>query len=381
MSSTPATDASTSVSTIDVPQDTARLLTDVAMLLEDSFDALRQVLDTAAVGVPHADGAEPLTIDLVEQLRALAARPGKRIRPIAAAWGWAAAGGPPTGTRDDLVRVGAALELLHLFALIQDDVMDRSEQRRGRPTIHTVQAARHASRRGLGDPELFGDSVAYLLSDLALSEATLLVAPTAPAVRDTWRAMAAELVAGQLLDVTHTAGRRRVLAASRRIARFKSARYTMTRPIELGAQIAQADAETVRQLSRWGDLVGDAFAIRDDILGVWGDPADTGKPAGDDLSSGKPTVLLSWAVELLPAEHAALLDRCDSGSLDAEAVEVLRDAMDQAGVRRMAEDTIDDLVSRADDLLAQTARTEPAMTPAVVAGMRQLAHAVAWRHR
>ena len=196
--------------------------------------------------------------------------------------------------------MAAALELLHLFALIQDDVMDRSDSRRGRTTLHVSAAQRHLTSGGLGDPVLFGDSVATLVSDLALSEASLLVAPCAPDVRAAWRLMAVELVEGQLLDLTHTAGRRRDVETSRRIARFKSSRYTISRPVQLGALVGGADPALVRGLIGWGDLVGDAFAVRDDLLGVWGDPVRTGKPAGDDLRSGKPTVL-SWAAELLPA--------------------------------------------------------------------------------
>ena len=207
-------------------------------------------------------------------------------------WGWVVGGGDES-THDDIARVAAALELLHLFALIQDDVMDRSDSRRGRTTLHVSAAARHRTADGLGDPVLFGDSVATLVSDLALSEASLLVAPTAPDVRAAWRLMAVELVEGQLLDLTHTAGRRRDLETSLRIARFKSGRYTISRPVQLGALVGGAAPDLVRGLVGWGDLVGDAFAVRDDVLGVWGDPVRTGKPAGDDLRSGKPTALLS----------------------------------------------------------------------------------------
>jgi geranylgeranyl diphosphate synthase type I len=292
---------------------------------------------------------------------------------VLAHWGWAVAGGPPD-THAQLVRVAAALELLHLFALIQDDVMDRSASRRGLPTLHVVAAERHRDERGLGDAALFGDSVATLVSDLALSEASLLVADTAPAVRASWRLMAVELVEGQLLDVTHTAGRRRDLPTSLRIARFKSGRYTITRPLQLGALVAGADPQLVRRLVTWGDLVGDAFAVRDDVLGVWGDPARTGKPAGDDLRSGKPTVLLTWAEELLPPEARPLLVACDAGALDDAGVDALQRAMVDAGVRERAEQTIADLVGR-----AHRALDDLDVDPEAHLALRELADAVAWR--
>src|SRR5688500_15697865 len=265
-------------------------------LLETTFVELTEGLARAAAeGSPDAVGGTeggPLAVDLVGELAERSRHHGKRLRPVLAHWGWVVGGGGEN-THDDIARVAAALELLHLFALIQDDVMDRSDSRRGRTTLHVSSAERHRAAGGLGDPALFGDSVATLVSDLALSEASLLVAPCAPEVRAAWRLMAVELVEGQLLDLTHTAGRRRDLATSRRIARFKSSRYTISRPVQLGALVGGADPALVRGLIGWGDLVGDAFAVRDDLLGVWGDPARTGKPAGDDLRSGKPTVLLA----------------------------------------------------------------------------------------
>jgi geranylgeranyl diphosphate synthase, type I len=353
-------------------------LTAVDGLLDGTLYDLRAVLAEAGSrsrdSDPREDPEPPtLDVDLVQELGERVANHGKRIRPRLAHWGWALADGPDP-THPDLVRIGAALELLHLFALVQDDVMDRSETRRGRPALHVVAAGRHRDADALGDPELFGDSVAVLVADLALSEASLLVAPTAPQVRAAWRLMTVELVDGQLLDVTHTAGRRRDLATSRRIARFKSGRYTITRPLQLGALVAGVDPEQLRRIVAWGDLVGDAFAVRDDLLGVWGDPALTGKPAGDDLLAGKPTVLLTWAHELLPDSARPLLDACDAGVLDAEGVAALQDAMEAAGVRQRAEDEVTTLAEQALDDLGGLG-TEPAAE----AALRDLVESIAWR--
>ena len=202
----------------------------------------------------------------------------------------------------------------------------------------------------------------------------MLVAGTAPEVRAAWRLMAVELVEGQLLDVTHTAGRRRDLPTSLRIARFKSGRYTITRPLQLGALVGGADPELVRRLVTWGDLVGDAFAVRDDVLGVWGDPARTGKPAGDDLRSGKPTALLTWAGQLLPDRARPLLEACDAGTLDDAGVDALQRAMVDAGVRERAESAVADLVRRAHHAL-----DDLDVDPEADAALRDLADAVAWR--
>jgi geranylgeranyl diphosphate synthase, type I len=344
---------------------------EVDALLDAGFGELAEALRASGATLGTAHG--PLRVDLVGELAARTRNHGKRLRPVLAHWGWVVAGGTP-GTHHGLVRIGAALELLHLFALVQDDVMDRSDSRRGQPTLHVVAAERHRAVSGLGDAALFGDSVATLVSDLALSEATLLVAPLPQHVRAMWRVMAVELVEGQLLDVTHTAGRRRHLDTSLQIARFKSGRYTITRPLQLGALAAGADRDLVLRLEAWGDLVGDAFAVRDDVLGSWGDPRVTGKPAGDDLRSGKPTVLLTWAEELLPASARPLLAACDAGLLDDAQVVELQQAMLDAGVRERAEQTISELVARAHDVL------DDLDVPADAdAALRHLADTIAWR--
>jgi geranylgeranyl diphosphate synthase, type I len=348
----------------------------VDALLESTFADVRSALDEAAdtgsgLGAVHDPG--PLGVDLVGELADRVRNHGKRLRPVLAHWGWQIGQGNGT-TRADAVRVAAALELLHLFALVQDDVMDRSETRRGQVALHVAAAARHHDVGGLGDARLFGDSVATLVADLALSEAGLLVSPTTPDVRRAWRLMTVELVEGQLLDVTHTAGRRRDLATSMRIARFKSGRYTITRPLQLGALVAGAAPDLVARLVSWGDLVGDAFAVRDDVLGVWGDPARTGKPAGDDLRSGKPTVLLCWADELLPPAARSLLDSCDAGTLDDLGVARLQAAMAECGVLDRAEAEIAGLVDRSHDALDHVGAH-----PDAVAALRHLADTIAWR--
>ncbi|MGL4743683.1 MAG: polyprenyl synthetase family protein [Dermatophilaceae bacterium] len=351
-------------------------LAEVDLLIESTLADLRSALAEAAAtgGGPSAvHDPGPLGVDLVGELAGRVRNHGKRLRPVLAHWGWQVAGGDRS-TSSDAVRVAAALELLHLFALVQDDVMDRSETRRGWAALHAAAASRHHDVGGHGDARLFGDSVATLVADLALSEAGALVSPTASEVRRVWRLMTVELVEGQLLDVTHTAGRRRDLATSLRIARFKSGRYTVTRPLHLGALVAGCEPDRVARLVTWGDLVGDAFAVRDDVLGVWGDPAHTGKPAGDDLRSGKPTVLLCWADELLPRAARPLLDACDAGTLDVNGVAQLRVAMAECGVLDRAEAEIAGLVDR-----SRTALDDIDAHPEAIAALSSLADTIAWR--
>ncbi|MGB8380872.1 MAG: polyprenyl synthetase family protein [Dermatophilaceae bacterium] len=350
-----------------------RTLDGMDRLLGVVFDELRRWDGEVTLdGIPGSSSG--LRIDLVAELTSRTANHGKRIRPVVAHWGWVAAGGPRTGSQQQLVRLAAAMELLHLFALVQDDVMDRSDERRGAPTMHLAATRLHRQADGLGDPALFGDSVATLLGDLALSEATLLVADAAAPVRALWRRMTVELVQGQLLDVTQAASRQREMAAARRIARLKSGRYTITRPLQLGALTADAPPSLVAQLEHYGDLLGEAFAVRDDILGVWGDPARTGKPAGDDLRSAKPTVLLALAHRRIRDADRQLLDRCDTGSLDDAGVVALQQALVDCGVRDIAERLVQDLTAQAADVLRELPIDE-----AAVPGLQQLADAIAWR--
>lgn len=341
-------------------------------LLRQVFEELRRW--DADVSLDGFSGPAAIRIDLVDELVARTDNHGKRLRPVVAHWGWVAAGGARSGSHPALVRVAAAMELLHLFALVQDDVMDRSDERRGAPTMHVVATDLHRRYAGLGDATLFGDSVATLLGDLALSEATLLVADASPPVRALWRRMTVELVQGQLLDVTQGASRQRGMAAVRRIARLKSGRYTITRPLQLGALTAGAPASLVAMLEPFGDLVGDAFALRDDILGVRGDPVRTGKPACDDLRSAKPTVLLALAHRRLADDKQQLLHRLDTGSLDDADVEALQQALIDLGVRDTAERLVRDLTNSATDAL----RRMP-IDQAALPGLQQLAEAIAWR--
>ena len=178
--------------------------------------------------------------DLPELLGSLAST-GKRIRPTMCYWGWLAAGGQDRdGSSAHVVLAGTALELLHVFALIHDDVMDESASRRGQPSIHTLAAQLHLLSRARGSAQRFGESIAVLVGDLAHAEADYLVASLPASMRAIWRQLVIELVQGQSRDITGSAAGRRDLSHARRVARMKSGAYTIEKPLQLGAAAADA---------------------------------------------------------------------------------------------------------------------------------------------
>ncbi len=272
---------------------------------------------------------------------------GKLLRPVFCAWGWRAAGGDPDAPV--IVQAAMAVELLHASALLHDDVLDASDQRRGRPTAHTRFAGLHARSTWHGSPTAFGSAAAILLGDLCLgwsaealrqSDAPAANLARASAVFDRTRD---EVIAGQYLDMTAQAARANSVASALQVVELKSARYTVQRPLQLGAALAGGSAALGEALAAYGRPVGAAFQLRDDLLGVFGDPLMTGKPVGDDLREGKRTVLLALAYELAGESGLAMLDRLvgdpaldDSGVAAIQAV--LRDCGADVRVEALIEE-------------------------------------------
>jgi geranylgeranyl diphosphate synthase, type I len=271
---------------------------------------------------------------------------GKRLRPAFAYWGYRGAGGADS---DEIMWAVAALEFVQASALIHDDVMDASHLRRGVPAVHRRYANQHASRDWAGDPEAFGGGAAILLGDLCLAWSDEMLRDAGLAVAALLRArpvfdlMRTEVIAGQYLDLHAQASRDTSLRRATTVARYKSAKYTVERPLLLGAAIADAPPDLHHAYSAYGLPVGEAFQLRDDVLGVFGNPAATGKPAGDDLREGKRTYLVAAAFEAATADAAGILtDGLGRKDLDHDGIERLREIIISTGAldrteRRIAE--------------------------------------------
>jgi len=283
---------------------------------------------------------------VLEAARALLLGSGKRLRPAFAYWGYRGAGG---ADRADVVAAVSALELVQASALIHDDVMDGSDTRRGEPAAHRRFAALHRADGWRGDPEAFGTAAAILLGDLCLvwSDELLhssgVAADALARARPVFDEMRSEVTLGQYLDVrAQAAGDSSVRRASL-VARYKSAKYTIERPLLLGAALAGAGPRIRAAYSGYGLPLGEAFQLRDDILGVFGDPSHTGKPAGDDLREGKRTYLIAAAFGLLADAEKAELDAALGDP--ALAVERLRALIRDCGALTATERRIDELMS------------------------------------
>jgi geranylgeranyl diphosphate synthase, type I len=300
-----------------------------------------------------ADIAEEYA-EAVDDLTRFVLAGGKRLRPTFAWWGWRAAGGLDDPSA--VLRAVSALELIQACALVHDDLIDDSATRRGEPTVHARWAARHAGAAWTGDPTRFGAAVAILLGDVALAWADDMlhesgVDPVALArARPAWQAMRTEVLGGQFLDVQGHASSDSSPETALRISRYKTAAYTVERPLHVGAAIAGADDTTIAALRRYGTDLGIAFQLRDDLLGVFGDPAVTGKPAGDDLREGKLTLLVALTRAHPDRTAAAVVERAvGNPHLDPEGVAAAREALVSLGVVDDVERRITELTDSALD--------------------------------
>ncbi len=335
----------------------------VAAELSTFFAGRRE--QTTRVDVRFADAALAL--------EELVLRGGKRVRPSFAWWGWRGAGGDPDGPMaPQVLRACAALELIQACALVHDDLMDASATRRGHPTVHTAFAERHRVAGWSGAAERFGLAAAVLLGDIALAwaddmlRAARLPADALAGALPYWEAMRTEMLGGQYLDVlTEVCGDESPEAALR-IDRFKTAAYTVERPLQMGAGLAGASAELLAAYQSFGADVGVAFQLRDDLLGVFGDPAVTGKPAGDDLREGKRTLLVALALQQADTTDPAAaeqLRRQLGQDLTEDAVQRLRTLLVEVGAvaeveRRIGELTERGLAALDTELIEPAARQE-----------------------
>ncbi|MDP9794693.1 geranylgeranyl diphosphate synthase type I [Catenuloplanes nepalensis] len=301
---------------------TADVVANAGALRERCETALADWLDRQ-----RPDWPDPAVFDM---MRRFVLHGGKRLRPMFCYWGWRGAGGDDG---PEIVSAAAALELFHAFALIHDDIMDGSDLRRGEPSVHRRLADEHHRRGWRGSSGAYGAGAALLVGDLLAAWADELFAV---ADRDRRGAalfarMRTEVIAGQYLDLRAGAGAGTV-ADALTVVRMKAARYTVTRPLQIGAALAGAGDDLLAAYRAFGDPLGDAFQLRDDILGVFGDPAITGKPALDDLREGKQTVMLALARDHATPAQAAQLDRLVGDPLlDEPAAATLRQILIDTG--------------------------------------------------
>ncbi len=324
-SSVPAPLSSRIRRTVPRPDPFDRMGTAVDEVIERFMDAAHESLCDL----------DPLASELTGPITALYRAGGKRLRPCLVYCGHAAGGGC-SRTDDDLAYVGAAVEMLHTFALLHDDVMDRSILRRGSPTAHR-HFADARKRVDDGQHEWFGNAAAIVAGDLAFVWADELLDHvhvddvTLRKVRHLFNLLRREVITGQYLDL-RLAGPCATDQQALSVALLKSARYTVTRPLQLGATLASADEATLRALCTYGDATGVAFQLRDDVLGVFGDPAVTGKGNADDLRSGKASLLLVRALELAaPADRTVLLESLGCEELDDATEARCREAVLASG--------------------------------------------------
>ena len=306
---------------------------------------------------------------------------GKRARPGFCVWGYVAAAGlPEPSTLGPLLRAAASLDVLHVSALVHDDVMDGSDLRRGQPAAHRQFETQHTGAGWVGDPEAFGRAGAILLGDLLVMWSTQMLQraglpPTALArALPIAEAMRTEVTCGQFLDIVAQAQpldrqpsatgderspTERALDEAGRVVEYKSARYTVQRPCQIGAALGGADDRLHSALGAYGSPLGRAFQFRDDLLGVFGDTNVTGKPAGDDLREGKRTVLVAQAYgNADQAGRELLAQRLGNPDLDDAGVEQLRQLLVETGARDAVEAMIEQGYDQAMTALAQAEVTD-----------------------
>lgn len=316
------------------PLDAEDLRTRVQKALDDVLARQAEVLDRVSPDLA------PL-MDAISELM----RGGKRLRAAFCYWGWRGAGGPDSA---GALIVAASLELFQAAALIHDDVMDSSDTRRGQPAVHRRFAALHRGNGWLGSSEAFGVAGAVLGGDLCLSWCDEMYAGSGLSTSQLTRGravfdrMRTELMCGQYLDMLEQVRAQTSVARARHVIRYKSANYTVAQPLLLGGVLAEAPPPLLAAYDDFGLALGEAFQLRDDVLGVFGDPASTGKPAGDDLREGKRTVLVAATMEAVsPAQAAEMRRSLGDPHLDVDGVERLRTMIVETG----ALDTVEGLIT------------------------------------
>jgi geranylgeranyl diphosphate synthase type I len=317
---------------------------------------------------------DPALTEPIDALRSFVDAGGKRLRPAFCHCAFVGAGGDPFDPA--ALDAAAALELVHTFALVHDDVMDGSDSRRGSDAVHRHFVHRHDRAAWRGEARRFGEGMAILVGDFAFVYADLLMRDAPLAARDVFDELRIELCVGQSLDLLGTATASTEHSVARRIATFKSGKYTVERPLHLGAALAGRLDALAPALSRVGLPLGAAFQLRDDLLGAFGDSEVTGKPVGDDLREGKPTPLVALAVERATPAERTVLARLGAQDLSLDEVHLLQEVFVRTGAVDEVEREIRGLVDEARRAIDAAPLADPACE-----WLDDLASYVAWRDR
>ena len=322
-----------------------------------SLPALRESINSALTNFIEADNhyltsIGPELVPVAEALKAFLLDSGKRFRPLFATVGYLGTGAELTPAHFSAL---SSVELIHVCALIHDDVMDASDTRRGAPAIHKLFEGLHNKSGFSGSGAQFGIASAILLGDLALIWAAKMLheskIPSDQIISalPIFDEMQVELMAGQYLDIHEQALASESVERSLRVARYKSGKYSIERPLHFGAAIAHKDPSQYFEIySAYGLPLGEAFQLRDDLLGVFGDAAQTGKPAGDDLREGKRTVLIAATLNVASPAQRALFDQYfGKPDLDSAGVEALRQVIVETGALARVEKLIEEMTFNA----------------------------------
>ncbi len=348
---------------------------------------------------PHLESIAP-DLDPFARFSADLLHGGKRFRALFCYWGWQSVAGLATSSDlladapdheqlASVVTASTGLEFFHAAALVHDDIMDNSDTRRGLPAAHKRFEELHRDGSFDGDPRSFGTSGALLFGDLLLSWSDELVSEAfdeladraaARVARREFNRMRTEVTVGQYLDILEEGAWRTVdekaqLTRAQRVIVYKSAKYSVEAPLTIGAAMGGGSPEQLEALRRFGLPLGIAYQLRDDLLGVFGDPEVTGKPAGDDLREGKRTVLVATARASLPSTAVRLLDELlGDPDLDDDQVGMLQATIRDSGAVDAMEDSIADQVGR-----AKAAIEAAPLTPSARSQLSQLADTVTRR--
>ena len=326
----------------------------VAATLEEFIDDQHQRL------APVGDQLTPL----LDAARSAVAG-GKRLRPAFVYWGWRAAGGG-TDRPGTIITAASAIELVHASALVHDDVMDDSATRRGEPAAHRQFARQHEQATGPAAARRFGSAAAILLGDLLLAWADELLSRSRLKKKAIARGrvyfdlLRTEVAAGQFLDVLAQTRGSSSAADALRVVRYKSAKYTVERPLQFGAALAKADPRLLSALSSYGIPLGEAFQLRDDILGVFGEATVTGKPSSDDIREGKRTLLVARAQARSSPQQRAVLERHFADpEVDADGVAAVQAVIRDTGALDAVETVIAELGAAARSTLERAPIEDP----------------------